>query len=158
VAQGVRVKQAGVTQKSLWRGALVAVLSVALAAPAPSDKPRLALRPHLISPNSGGRLKKVGDEIVIGIVVVAVAVGVLVIVLIVHYRSKKRAITGCVRSGATGLNVTDEKDKRIYVLSGDTAGVKPGDRMTLEGKPKQAGKTLVFEAQKVTKDFGACQP
>jgi hypothetical protein len=43
-------------------------------------------------------------------------------------------------------------------VSGDPVGVKPGERMTLEGKRKQSGKTLVFEAHSVTKDFGACQP
>ncbi len=59
------------------------------------------------------------------------------------------------------MSVTDEKDKRIYALSGNTAGIKPGDRITLQGKkvkPKGTNKTLLWEAKKVTKDFGACQP
>ena len=56
------------------------------------------------------------------------------------------------------MRVTDEKDKRDYALSGSAAGVKLGDRMTLEGKRKHAGKALVFEAHKVARDFGACQP
>ena len=146
------------TQKSLWRGILVAVLSVALIRPASADKPRLAFRPHLIGPNSGNGFKKLGDEIVIGIVVAAVAVGVLVTVLIVHYKSRQRAITGCVNLGANGLSVMDEKDKQSYTLSGDTAGVKAGDRMMLKGKVKHNGKTLVFESQKIIRDFGACQP
>jgi len=106
--------------------------------------------------NSGG-WKTAGKEIVIGIVVVA-AVAVVVTVLIVHHKSKNRAITGCVNSGANGMSVTDEKDKRNYRLSGSTQGIKPGDRMTLQGKRKDHGKTLVFEASKVTRDFGACQP
>ena len=57
--------------------------------------------------------------------------------------------------------MTDEKDKRIYTLSGNTAGLKLGDRMTLQGKKmkqKGAGKTLVWETKTVRKDFGACQP
>jgi hypothetical protein len=37
-------------------------------------------------------------------------------------------------------------------------GVKPGDRMTLVGKRKQSGNTLVFETYSATKDFGACPP
>jgi hypothetical protein len=59
------------------------------------------------------------------------------------------------------MSVTDEKDKRTYVLSGNTAGIKPGDRMTLQGKkikPKGTDKTLTWEAKNVTKDFGVCQP
>jgi hypothetical protein len=146
------------TQKSLWRAVLVAVLSVALVTSASADEPRQALRPHLLNSNSGGGFTKAGKEVAVGIVVAAVVVGVLVTVLILHYKSKKRAITGCVNSGANGLSVTDERDKQSYTLSGDTAGVKTGDRMTLKGKVKHTGKTLVFESPKMIRDFGACQP
>src|ERR1700691_4029876 len=108
------------TQKSLCRGVLTAVLSVALAKPVPADKVRLALSPRLLNSNSGGGFKKAGEEVAIGIVVASVAVGVLVTVLMLHYKSGKRAITGCVNAGASGTSVTDEKDKRNYALSGDT--------------------------------------
>jgi hypothetical protein len=54
------------------------------------------------------------------------------------------------------MSLTNEKDKRNYALSGNTLGVKQGDRMTLEGTPMANGKTLVFEMQKVTMDSGAC--
>jgi hypothetical protein len=73
----------------------------------------------------------------------------------IHY-SKKRTITGCVNSGGNGMTVTDEKDKEIYALSGDTTGIKPGDRMRLQGKRvKSSGphKPLEWEARKVAKDF-----
>jgi hypothetical protein len=59
------------------------------------------------------------------------------------------------------MTVTDEKDKQIYALSGNTAGIKPGDRMELQGKKvksKGADKTIVWEAKAVAKDFGVCQP
>jgi hypothetical protein len=52
---------------------------------------------------------------VVGIVVTAVAL-VVVTVLVIHY-SKKRAITGCVVSGQSGITLIDEKDKQIYTLS-----------------------------------------
>ena len=128
-------------KKFVWRGLLIAALSAALATPARADQ-----------------LQTDATEIVIGIVVVSAAVAVLVTVLILRHKPKKSAITGCVNSGANGMSVTDEKDKRNYALSGNTVGVKPGDRMTLQGKPKNPGKTLVLEVQKVTQDFGACQP
>ena len=143
-------------RKSLWRGILVAVLSVALIRPVSADKPRLALRPHLL--NGGGGIGKAGEEVAVGIVVAAVVVGVLVTVLILHYKSRQRAITGCVNPGASGMSVTDEKDKQSYALSGDTAGVKAGDRMMLKGKVKHNGKALVFESQRIIRDFGVCQP
>jgi hypothetical protein len=45
---------------------------------------------------------------VAGIAVVAAAVAVLAV-------------------GANGMSVTDEKDKRMYGLSGDMSGVRPGE-------------------------------
>jgi hypothetical protein len=92
-------------------------------------------------------------------IVGAIATVAVVTVMIIHY-SKKSAITGYVNSGGNGMTLTDEKDKHIYALSGDTTGIKPGDRIALQGKkvkPKGPDKTLVWEAKKVTKDFGVCQ-
>jgi hypothetical protein len=97
---------------------------------------------------------------VIGIVAVAAAL-VVITVVVVHEWTKKRRITGCVNSGENGMSVTDEKDKRIYALSGNTEGIKPGDQVTLQGKkakPKGANAPFAWEVTKETKDFGACQP
>jgi hypothetical protein len=95
---------------------------------------------------------------VVGPIVGALA-GVVVIAVVVVYYSKKRAITGCVAAGANGMTVTDEKDRRIYPLSGDTADIKPGERMKLRGrkvKSKGPDKALGWQATKVSKDFGVC--
>jgi len=122
---------------------LIIALSLALATPARADK-----------------LKTDSDEIVIGIVAIAAALTVAITVLAVHY-SKKRSITGCVASVGDGLTVTDENDKKIYALSGNTTGVKPGDRMKLKGKkvkPTGPDKTPIWKATDVNKDFGVCQP
>ena len=124
------------------RGVLIVALSVVLVTPVRADK-----------------LQTEGEEIVIGIVAVSAAL-VVATVLIIHY-SKKRTITGCVSSGETGMTVTDERDKQIYALSGNTVGIKPGDRMKLQGKkvkPKSPDKTLVWETSEVNRDFGLCQP
>jgi hypothetical protein len=98
--------------------------------------------------------------VVAGIVAVAAAV-VVITVVVVHESTKKRTVTGCVASGANGMSMTDEKDKRIYALSGDTADIKPGDRVTLQGKkakPKGASAPLAWEVNKETNDFGTCHP
>jgi len=131
-----------VSSRDLWRWVLTVALSAVLIRPARADK-----------------LQTDGEEIVIGIVAVAVAL-VVGTILIIHY-SKKRTITGCVSSGETGMTVADEKDKQIYALSGNIVGIKPGDRMKLQGKkvkPKSSDKTLVWETKQVTRDFGLCQP
>jgi len=131
-----------VTQKLFWRGVLIVALCVVLAIPAKANG----------FPS--------GAAIVGGIVAVSVAV-VVIAVVVVHESRKKRTVTGCVTSGANGMSVTDEKDKRIYALSGNTADIKVGDRVTLQGKnakSKDAKAPLAWDVNKETKDFGACQP
>jgi hypothetical protein len=103
-------------QRNLWRGVLIVVLCVALATPAPAQA-------------GGGRIGASNGTIA-GAIVGIVAAVVVVTVVAIHY-SKKRAITGCVNSAGSGMTITDEKDKQVYALSGDTAGIKSGDRMKL---------------------------
>jgi hypothetical protein len=97
--------------------------------------------------NSG---KIVSNGAIAGVIGGVVAGVVVVAIVAIHY-SKKRSITGCVNSGASAMTVTDEKDKQIYALSGDTTNIKPGDRMKLPGKKvksKSPDKTLVWEAKR----------
>ncbi len=130
------------TCKSVCTGVLVAVLCLALVMPARAES-----------------IQTAGEQIIAGIVVVSVAIGVLVTVLIFHQKNKKHVITGCVNAGANGMSLNDEKDQRTYALSGNTAGVKPGDRMALEGKRhKESGHTFSFEMVGIRRDFGACRP
>jgi hypothetical protein len=92
--------------------------------------------------------------------IAGLAVVVLVVVVAVHKTTTKRTITGCVNPAPNGMTVTDEKNKRVYVLSGDTTGVKPGDRMTLHLKKikSKGSNTLTWETKKITRDFGVCHP
>jgi hypothetical protein len=103
--------------------------------------------------------KIVSNGTIVGAIVGIVAAVAVIAIVTIHY-SKKRTITGCVHSAANGMTVTDEKDKQIYALSGDTTGVKPGNRMRLQGKKAKStvSQPLEWEARKVTKDFGVCQP
>jgi hypothetical protein len=105
-------------------------------------------------------IKTDSHEIEAGIVAVAAAVTIIVVVVAVHY-SKKRAITGCVGSGANGLRITDQRDGEVYALSGNTSDIKSGDRIGLRGrkvKSKGSDKTPVWEVREVIQDFGVCQP
>jgi hypothetical protein len=130
-----------VNSRSFWRLAVIFVLCLALAKEARADS-----------------LKTDGELIIVA--VVAVAAAIVVVTVLVVKQAKGRTITGCVNSGASGMLVTDEKDKRVYVLSGDTAGVKPGERMSLTGRKIKAdsGAPLVWQTKKVSKDLGSCQP
>jgi hypothetical protein len=128
--------------KNVWRIALLAILCVALAANAEADS-----------------LKTAADT-VITLAAVGVVAIVTVVVVVIHNSSKKRTITGCVNSAPVGMTMADEKDKRVYTLSGDTTGVRPGQRMTLQGKKLNANAdhTLTWGTKKMIKDLGVCQP
>ncbi|MGA9687297.1 MAG: hypothetical protein WBQ81_11125, partial [Candidatus Sulfotelmatobacter sp.] len=115
-------------RRLLWRGVLTVALSLALAIPAKADN-----------------LDNAARNIVIGIVAVTAAIAVVVTVLVMHESKKKRTITGCVNSTAGGMTITDEKDNQTYAIVGDTASIKPGDKMRLRGrkaKPNGSDKTL----------------
>jgi hypothetical protein len=97
---------------------------------------------------------------ILGPIVGAGAAVALLIIVAVHY-SKKRSITGCVAAGGNGMTITDEKGQRIYSLSGNTTGAKPGDRMKLKGKKakhRASDTAPVWETTAVNKDLGVCQP
>jgi hypothetical protein len=106
-------------------------------------------------------LDNTARNIVIGIVAVTAAVAVVITVVIMHESKKDRTITGCVSSGGIGMTIADERDKQVYALSGNTAAITPGDRMSLKGKKaksKGTNHTLVWVTTNVNKDFGVCQP
>ena len=144
--QGNSVQVEGsVTSKSLWCGVLIVALGVTLSTSAEAQ-------------TGGGKI--VSNGTIAGVIVGVLAAVVIVAYVVIHESSKKRSITGCVIPGASGMSVTDEKDKRSYVLSGNTGDIKPGDRVTVQGKkikPKDAGKPVVWETKTISKDFGSCQ-
>lgn len=121
----------------------------------------LALTCVLCVPAEAQNLGQIGPSTgtIVGIVVGVVAALVVIAVVAVHY-SKKRTITGCVQPAQNGMIVSDEKDKLVYTLSGDTTGVKPGERMAFHGrKIKPNGDhPLGWEITKIRADYGACRP
>jgi hypothetical protein len=132
-----------VTSKSFWCGILIVALCVVL------------------SPSAEAQDKIVSNGTIVGVIVGMVAAVAIVAYVVIHESTKKRSITGCVLPAENGMSVTDEKDKRSYALSGNTRDIKPGDRMTLQGKkikPRDAGKPVVWETKTISKDFGVCQP
>ena len=124
-------------------GVLVITLSFVLCMPAEADS---------------GTIGGVGTGTIVGVIVGVVAGVAVVAIVAIHY-SKKRTITGCVKPAQNGMTVNDENEQRVYTLSGDTAGVKPGERMTLQGKKikPNAGNPLGWEITKIRADFGVCQ-
>jgi hypothetical protein len=109
-------------------------------------------------PQTGGHIGPSNGEIV-GIIVGAAAAITVVGVLIYRGAHKHPSITGCVATGADALNLKNEKDKEVYALSGDSTALRAGERVKLQGKKikDSAGKPS-FQVEKLTKDYGACNP
>jgi hypothetical protein len=146
VDQGNSVREEdNVTSKYLWGVVLIAVLSVTRCSSAEAQ-------------TGGGKI--VSNGTIAGVIVGVVAAVVIVAYVVVHESTKKGTITGCVIPGENGMSMTDERDKRSYALSGSTADIKAGNRLTLQGKsikPKAVGKPVVWETKTISKDFGVCQ-
>jgi hypothetical protein len=131
-----------VTSKRLLRLALGCILSLALATAAQADS-----------------LQKAADTLVV-LAVVGVAAITVVAVVVVQHAANNRTVTGCVNPGQNGLTLTDEKNKRSYVLIGDTTGVKADERMKLQLKKVKTKNSpnATWALSRVATDFGVCQP
>jgi hypothetical protein len=123
---------------------LVLALGFILCAPAQADS---------------GTIGGVGTGTIVGVVVGVVAVVAVVAIVAIHY-SRKRTITGCVKPTPNGMTVSDEKNQRTYTLSGDMAGINPGERVTLQGKriKPNGGNSLGWEITKMQTNLGVCKP
>jgi hypothetical protein len=148
----------GMIAKWLGHGILVGVLSLALIViPCMPATARSRSRASQPTPDSSLPTKGQVDGALVGIIA-GVVVGTVVGIYLL---TRKQTITGCIKSGANGMTITDENDKRIYTMAGDSVGVTPGNRMKLQGKKEKsagAGAPPVWETEKVKRDFGICQP
>jgi len=80
-------------------------------------------------------------------------------ILIYRETHKHPSITGCVAIGTDGLNLKNERDKKIYTLSGDSSALRAGERIALKGKKiKDSGGKPSFQVEKLTKNYGMCNP
>jgi hypothetical protein len=83
---------------------------------------------------------------------VGVGVGVYFLVRAPHN------ITGCVSNDEGGVQLSDEKSMNRYLLEGESAGVTPGQRVRVSGKPgKDASKRRTFFVKKVSRNYGDCK-
>lgn len=121
--------------------ALIAILLSALPSPA--------------SAQTGlGRIGPSNGEVVGAFAGVAAVTGVVLYLVL-----RKPSITGCVRSADGTNSLTNEKDKNSYTLVDAGSRLKPGERLTLQGRKKKdkSGK-LTFQVKKIKHDYGVCQP
>ena len=106
---------------------------------------------------SGGKIGASNGEIAGAFVGAGAAVAVIVIV-IYHETHKHHTLTGCISSGTNGLTLANEKDNKVYTLSGDSGSLKVSERVAIRGKKlKNSGITPTFRIEKLEKDYGACR-
>lgn len=126
---------------SLPRSSMALALCLLLALPA---------SPQNIGPSKGQ---------IVGIFAGAGAVLGAVGYLIYHETHKHPTVTGCIGSNADGFALTNDRDKKTYVLSGNVAALKAGEKVSLKGKKiKDSTGRFSFQIEKLTKDLGPCQP
>jgi hypothetical protein len=88
------------------------------------------------------------------------AVIVVGTVVLVEVHKSHHTVKGCVTSGPDGLLVHNERDQKVYALTGLTANVKIGDIVKLNGNKeknqKDSAGDVDFMIQKMSRDYGPC--
>ncbi len=100
------------------------------------------------------------DSDVVWVFVGVALVGATIGVGVYYLTRKSPALTGCASAGGGGLQLQNESDQEPYLLIGDTAAIKPGDRVKVAGKRKKKDAAVVtrtFVVEKLAKDYGPCK-
>jgi DNA-directed RNA polymerase subunit E'/Rpb7 len=102
--------------------------------------------------------KIVSNGQIAGAIVGLAAAGV-VIGVGTYYLLRKASIKGCVVATQNDIELRNERDQQTYMLMGDTADIKAGDRVRVKGKKKRkdssAGRTFLVE--KLDRNYGPCK-
>jgi hypothetical protein len=112
----------------------------------------------LLFPARPARADGYGTSIALAVVAL-VGITVVVTLVIVHSAHHSQNVTGCALAGADGLTLQSEGDQQTYLLTGDTVGIKAGDRVKLKGKKKAKDATgsRHFVVDQFKKDYGTCR-
>jgi hypothetical protein len=102
-------------------------------------------------PAHADSLHTIAVEVIVSIVAVSAAITVGIVLAIKHHPSLK----GCAANGPDGLQLTNSEGQ-TYLLIGDVAGLKPGDRIRVSGQKQKnsaAERKFIVEKSKV---YGPC--
>ena len=95
---------------------------------------------------------------VVGIIAGMVAAVAVVTIVVVYAVKHKPSITGCAVASPAGMTLQDEGNSQKFLLTGNTAGIKPGDRVKVQGKKQKGGDASArgFTVLRLKRDYGAC--
>ena len=93
-----------------------------------------------------------------GAQVAGAAVGAGAVIGIVLYLTLHRpSITGCIRAVDSTFTITDQNGQLSYIVVNADTGLKPGERVKLQGKKKKdKSGSLTFRMNKIKHDYGPC--
>jgi hypothetical protein len=93
-----------------------------------------------------------------GIVAAVIAIPI-VIGTVLYFVLRQPRLMGCVVQRADGLELMNEGDSQTYLLSGDVAGLKAGERVKVTGKKqkKAASGPRLLLVTSLKNDYGACK-
>ena len=107
---------------------------------------------------STGSFGPSNGEIAGAAVGIGAAVAVAIIVPVGISRSH-HIVTGCVITGSNGLEL-QTSDSKTYLLEGDAASIKVGDKVKLHGtkikKTKDSTGPGVFKVEHLNRNYGPC--
>jgi len=97
------------------------------------------------------------DEVGIGVAIAVIGAGIGIAVYYAFHHGN--SLNGCAVSGSGGLQVLNEGDGQTYVLTGQVADIKPGDRVRVSGKKQKVSGSGArqFVVEKLTRDYGVCE-
>ena len=92
--------------------------------------------------------------IAVGVAIAVTAAAITAIIIILTTR--KPTVTGCASANEGGLSLKEDSDGKSYVLRGDIADIRAGQRVRVSGKQKRHADPAEFDVAKVKKTMGAC--
>lgn len=93
-----------------------------------------------------------GAEIA-GITIGSIAFAAGVTYLFLHYHG----VSGCLVSTPGGLALQNKHGKQTYSLTGNTSGLKAGERVRVQGTWKDVDLGKSFNVSKEVKNYGSCK-
>jgi hypothetical protein len=129
---------------TMWQRSLVSLVPMLFLLTAPAAEGQ----------TSSGKIVSNGE--IAGAIAGVAGAGAAIAIIVVHEHNV-HTLKGCVSSDAGGLRMENAGDKRTHALTGDTAGIKSGERVKLSGKKMKGDKDHPqFEVSELAKDCGAC--
>jgi hypothetical protein len=95
---------------------------------------------------------------VVGVGIGIAAVGAVVGVGIYYAVHHGHNLTGCALSGPGGPQLQSQGDQQPYLLIGNVAAIKSGERVRVSGKKSKqpSGAPRQFAVERLIRDYGAC--